>query len=63
MSRLEGGSALGTSAQLSLGAVLAPQVPLAAQPSPVVSKLAAIDINRMTPLEALTLLAELKSLV
>jgi DNA mismatch repair protein MutS len=63
MSRLEGGSALGTSAQLSLGAVLAPQVPLATQASPVVSKLAAIDINRMTPLEALTLLAELKSLV
>jgi DNA mismatch repair protein MutS len=63
MSRLEGGSALGTSAQLSLGAVMAPQVPLAAPPSPVASKLAAIDINRMTPLEALTLLAELKSLV
>jgi DNA mismatch repair protein MutS len=62
MSRLEGGSALGTSAQLSLGAVLAPQVPLAASPSPVAEKLAAIDINRMTPLEALTLLAELKSL-
>jgi DNA mismatch repair protein MutS len=62
MSRLEGGSALGTSAQLSLGAVLAPQVPLAAPPSPIASKLAAIDINRMTPLEALTLLAELKAL-
>ena len=41
----------------------APQVPLATQASPVVSKLAAIDINRMTPLEALTLLAELKALV
>jgi DNA mismatch repair protein MutS len=63
MSRLEGGSSLGTSAQLSLGAVLAPQVPLAAQPSPVTSKLAAIDIHRTTPLEALALLAELKSLV
>jgi len=66
MSRLEGGSALGTSAQLSLGAVASPQLPLggiAAQPSPVIAKLSAIDINRMTPLEALTLLAELKSLV
>lgn len=62
MSRLEGGAALGTSAQLSLGAVLAPQVPLAAPASPIASKLAAIDVNRITPLEALTLLAELKAL-
>jgi len=66
MSRLEGGSALGTSAQLSLGAVASPQLPLGStgvSPSPVVAKLSAIDINRMTPLEALTVLAELKSLV
>jgi DNA mismatch repair protein MutS len=55
MSRLEGGSQLGTSAQLSLLS--------AAPPSPVVARVQAIDINRMTPLEALQLLAELKSLV
>ncbi len=55
MSRLEGGAQLGTSAQLSLIS--------AAPPSPVVARVAAIDVNRMTPLEALQLLAELKSLV
>lgn len=55
MSRLEGGSALGTSAQLSL----LPQAP----PSPVVARVAALDIDRMTPLEALQTLAELKKLV
>jgi DNA mismatch repair protein MutS len=55
MSRLEGGTALGTSAQLSL-------LPQAA-PSPVVARLAALDIDRMTPLEALQTLAELKKLV
>jgi DNA mismatch repair protein MutS len=55
MSRLEGGAQLGTSAQLSLIS--------AAPPSPVVARVAAIDVNRMTPLEALQLLAELKTLV
>jgi DNA mismatch repair protein MutS len=55
MSRLEGGTALGTSAQLSL-------LPQAA-PSPVVARIAALDINTMTPLEALQTLAELKKLV
>jgi len=54
MSQLEGGSQLGNSAQLSL-------LPSAA-PSPVIARLAAIDVNRITPLEALQLLAELKNL-
>ena len=34
-----------------------------AEPSPALAQLAAIDIDRTTPLEALQLLAELKSLV
>jgi len=55
MSRLEGGAQLGSTPQLSLLS--------AAPPSPVIGRLAAIDVNRMTPLEALQLLAELKSLV
>ena len=55
MGSLEGGHQLGTSAQLSL----LPQAP----PSPVVARIAAIDPNRITPLEALQLLADLKSLV
>ena len=56
MSQLEGGSQLGGSAQLSL-------LPAATVTSPVLAKLAAISIDRTTPLEALQLLAELKSLV
>jgi DNA mismatch repair protein MutS len=57
MGQLESGSqalGLGSSRQLSL--------PPAAPPSPVLARLAAIDINRLTPLEALQLLAELTSL-
>lgn len=54
MAKLEGGSTLGASPQLSL-------LPTAA-PSPALAKLATIDVNRTTPLEALALLAELKSL-
>jgi DNA mismatch repair protein MutS len=54
MSQLEGGSQLGSSPQLSL-------LP-AAPPSPCLARLAAIDVNRITPLEALQLLAELKAL-
>jgi hypothetical protein len=54
MAKLELGSNLGGSAQLSL-------LPQAA-PSPVLARLAAIDPNRVTPLEALQLLVELKSL-
>lgn len=55
MASLEGGHQLGSSAQLSL----LPQ----AVPSPVVARISAIDPNRLTALEALQLLAELKSLV
>jgi DNA mismatch repair protein MutS len=57
MGQLESGSqalGLGSSRQLSL----LPSAP----PSPVLARLAAVDVNRMTPLEALQLLAELKSL-
>ena len=55
MGKLEGGNQLGSTPQLSL----LPSAP----PSPVLARLAALDVNRMTPLEALQLLAELKSLV
>ncbi|MBC7974341.1 MAG: DNA mismatch repair protein MutS, partial [Myxococcales bacterium] len=54
LNQLEGGAQLGSSAQLSL-------LPTAA-PSPCLAKLAAIDVHRITPLEALQLLAELKTL-
>jgi DNA mismatch repair protein MutS len=54
MSQLEGGSHLGSSPQLSL----LPTAP----PSPVLGRLQAIDVDRMTPLAALQLLAELKAL-
>ncbi|HEY1811300.1 MAG TPA: DNA mismatch repair protein MutS [Kofleriaceae bacterium] len=53
MATLESGSALAASPQLSL---------LAAPASPILVRLATIDPNRITPLEALQLLAELKSL-
>jgi len=56
MGQLEGGQSLGATSQMSL---LAPSVTAA---SPVLAKLATIDPNRITPLEALALLAELKSL-
>jgi DNA mismatch repair protein MutS len=55
MSKLEGGTQLGGSAQLSL----LPSAP----PSPVLARIATLDTDRMTPLEALQLLAELKRLV
>ena len=57
MTQLESGSqalGLGSSRQLSL----LPAPP----PSPALARLAAIDVHRITPLEALQLLAELKSL-
>jgi DNA mismatch repair protein MutS len=68
MGQLESGSqalGLGSSRQLSLLPALpaaAPAAAPAASPSPVLARLAAIDINRLTPLEALQLLAELTSL-
>jgi len=57
LNQLEGGAQLGSSAQLSL-LPISPASP----PSPCLARLAAIDVNRVTPLEALQLLAELKSL-
>ncbi|MEO7734493.1 MAG: DNA mismatch repair protein MutS, partial [Kofleriaceae bacterium] len=54
LNQLEGGAQLGSSAQLSL-------LPTAS-PSPCLARLAAIDIDRVTPLQALQLLAELKTL-
>ncbi|HWU89004.1 MAG TPA: DNA mismatch repair protein MutS, partial [Kofleriaceae bacterium] len=70
MSQLEGGAAsqLGrdASAQLQLLPSLASPAPPAAASStaasPVLARLAAIDLDRTTPIEALQLLAELKSL-
>lgn len=64
MARLEGGHQLGSTPQLSLG-IVAPQGGRAAtaEPSPALAKIAAIDLDRTTPLEALQLLAELKSLL
>jgi DNA mismatch repair protein MutS len=60
MSQLEGGSQLGGSAQLSL----LPAAAASAGPGPssIGARLAAIDVNRITPLEALQLLAELKNM-
>ncbi len=55
MGKLEGGAQLGSTAQLAL----LPATPV----SPALAKLAALDPNRMTPIEALNLLVELKSLV
>ena len=57
MGQLESGSqalGLGSSRQLSL----LPSAP----PSPALARLAAVDVDRMTPLEALQLIAELKAL-
>jgi len=59
MRQLEAGPValgLGSSPQLSLLATAPPP------PSPCLARLAAIDVDRVTPLEALQLLAELKSL-
>ena len=71
MSQLEGGShvLVDRSAQLSLS-ITAPQRSLvrsifgiASPPSAIEARLASIDVDRTTPLQALALLAELKSLV
>jgi len=67
MTKLEGGADIsfrGATPQLSL-TIATPQGArsLAAEPSPALARIAAIDIDRTTPLEALQLLAELKSLL
>ncbi len=75
MAKLEGGNQLGSTAQLSLG-IIAPHAAAAASAAAaaaetassgpvaaVVDRLHAIDVNRTTPLDALQLLAELKSLL
>src|SRR5213078_2692630 len=57
MTQLESGSqALGLCSSRQLSLLPAPP------PSPALARLAAIDVHRITPLEALQLLAELKSL-
>ncbi len=66
MDKLEGGSfasGLGASSQLALQGI-APSAGAAAHPlaAALVTRLATIDVNSTTPLEALRLLAELKSL-
>jgi len=55
MDQLEGGSLLGSSPQLSL-------VPNGPPIAPALARLATIDLDRTTPLEALQILAELKRL-
>jgi DNA mismatch repair protein MutS len=71
MSKLEGGGALAASSQLSLIAAPGNRISsladnrsgTLAEPSPAIARIAATDIDRMTPLEALQLLAELKKLL
>jgi DNA mismatch repair protein MutS len=62
MDRLEGGSLLGSSPQLSLAMAPVP-TPAPETPPAIAARLRAIDLDRTTPIEALTLLAELKNLV
>ncbi len=71
MAKLEGGNLIGSTPQLSLG-IVAPHAAAAASAasaaaeaasSQALTRLHEIDVNRTTPLEALQLLAELKSLL
>jgi len=62
LGKLEGGSQLAASPQLSLVGLVPTEKPQASSSSPVIDKLAMLDLDRMTPLEALTALAELKTL-
>jgi DNA mismatch repair protein MutS len=59
MSRLEGGASLGASPQLSLISTATPPPP----PNALAARLADLDLDRTTPLAALQILADLKSLV
>ncbi|CAN5711791.1 DNA mismatch repair protein MutS [soil metagenome] len=64
MSKLEGGAKLGSSAQLSLLPTARPEPVSTARPeAPLRARLASIDLDRTTPLQALQLLVELKSLL
>ncbi|MCW5805906.1 MAG: DNA mismatch repair protein MutS, partial [Deltaproteobacteria bacterium] len=63
MSQLESGSQLGSSAQLSLSIASRDVSSGPPVPDAVSARLAAIDLDRTTPLEALQLLAELRKLV
>ena len=59
LGQLEGGAALGQHAQLSL---IAPSVPpTSAADAALLDELAAVDIDSLTPLAALTLLAQLRT--
>jgi DNA mismatch repair protein MutS len=62
LGRLEGGAALGASAQLSLLSTAAPPAPGSGAAAEVLARLDALDPDRMTPLEALAVLAELRAL-
>ncbi|HEY4058307.1 MAG TPA: DNA mismatch repair protein MutS, partial [Kofleriaceae bacterium] len=62
MGQLEGGSQLGTSAQLAL-AIAAPAPLAGSRTSLLVEKLESIDPHDTTPMQALALLAELKKLL
>ena len=63
LGQLEGGAALGHHAQLSLIAPMVPTVSAAttSAESALLDQLAAVDIDSLTPLAALTLLAQLRS--
>ena len=66
LKELEGGRALGDSSQLSLFAPPPVPVPVPDRPqrdvaSEICADLAAIDVDRTTPLEALALLASLRA--
>jgi DNA mismatch repair protein MutS len=64
MSKLEGGAKLGSSAQLSLLPASRPEPSAPAAPSAAIrARLASIDPERTTPIEALQLLVELKALL
>ncbi|HLL22687.1 MAG TPA: DNA mismatch repair protein MutS, partial [Kofleriaceae bacterium] len=62
MNQLEGCSQLGSSPQLTLGIVPQASSAPASEPDALARRLASIEIDRTTPLEALQLLAELKTL-
>ncbi len=62
LDRLETGVSLGGTAQLSLLPMAAPTPTVAAPAAAVLDRLRALDLDRMTPIEALTALAALRAL-